>query len=76
MRHARAAREHITRAHPGALRSAPKSTKIASTGEDRDTWILSMERELAAMKRKEVWDEVSELPIGTIPLLCMFIYKC
>ena len=53
----------------------PKSIKIASTGEDKDIWIPSMERELGAMKRKEVWDEVSELPIGTIPLPCMFIYK-
>ena len=53
----------------------PKSIKIASTDEERDTWIPSMERELAVMKRKEVWDEVSELPIGTIPLPCMFIYK-
>ena len=57
------------------FQETPKSIKIASTGEDRDTWIPSMERELAAMKRKEVWDEVSELPIGTIPLPCMFIYK-
>ena len=53
----------------------PKSIKIASTGEDKDIWIPSMERELGAMKIKEVWDEVSELPIGTIPLPCMFIYK-
>jgi hypothetical protein len=53
----------------------PNSIKIASTGEDKHIWIPSMERELGAMKRKEICDEVSELPIGTIPLPCMFIYK-
>ena len=53
----------------------PKSCKDATSGEDRDIWIPSMERELNAMKRKEVWDEVTELPLGTVPLPCMFTYK-
>ena len=53
----------------------PKSLREARNGEDKDIWIPSMERELNAMKRKEVWDEVTDLPIGTIPLPCMFVYK-
>ena len=51
----------------------PKSIKMARTGEDKDIWIPSMGRELDGMKRKEVWDEASEPPIGTIPLPCMSI---
>ena len=49
--------------------------KDARTGGDKDIWIPSMERKLDAMKRKEVWEEVTELPIDSIPLPCMFVYK-
>ena len=34
-----------------------------------------MRRELNAMRDKEVWEEVTSLPLGTIPIPCMFMYK-
>merc|ERR1711965_1217267 len=48
---------------------------IAVWMSDRDKWLPSMKRELKAMKDKNVWEEVTILPIGTIPIPAMFTYK-
>ena len=53
----------------------PKNMRSAVNGPDKDKWLPSMKRELDAMKRKDVWEEVTSLPLGTIPLPCMFTYK-
>ena len=53
----------------------PKNMRTAVNGPDRDKWLPSMKRELKAMKDKDVWEEVTNLPIGTIPIPAMFTYK-
>ena len=53
----------------------PKNMRTAVNGPDRDKWLPSMKRELKAMKDKNVWEEVTTLPIGTIPIPAMFTYK-
>ena len=52
----------------------PKNMRTAVNGPDRDKWLPSMKRELKAMKDKDVWEEVTTLPIGTIPIPAMFTY--
>ena len=52
----------------------PKNMRTAVNGPDRDKWLPSMKRELKAMKDKDVWEEVTTLPIGTIPIPAMIVY--
>ena len=46
----------------------------AVNGPDKDKLLPSMKRELIAMKDKDVWEEVTTLPIGTIPIPAMSTY--
>ena len=53
----------------------PKNMMTSVNGPDKDKWLPSMKRELKAMKDKDVWDEITTLPIGTISIPAMFTYK-
>ena len=53
----------------------PKNMKVACNGSDKEKWLSSMQREMDAMEKKKVWKETDNLPLGTIPLPCMFMYK-
>ena len=53
----------------------PKNMRTAVNGPDKDKWLLLMKREFKTMKDKDVWEEVTTLPIGTIPIPAMFTYK-
>ena len=59
----------------GLFHETPKNMKAACNGPDKDNWLSSMQREMDAMEKKEVWEETDKLPLGTIPLPCMFMYK-
>mgnify|MGYP001335572773 CR=1 FL=1 len=58
----------------GSLHETPKNMRRAVNGPDKDKLLPSMKRELIAMKDKDVWEEVTTLPIGTIPIPAMSTY--
>ena len=58
----------------GVFHETPKNMKVACNGSDKEKWLSSMQREMDAMEKKEVWEETDNLPLGSIPLPLSLIH--